>query len=451
MNRVPLPDQLPYRFQSPRVSSFWVSTSRLFVRYLMRRIQWLREFEFEGLEHLRPLLTRGDGVLITPNHPDFSDPGVMFEMSRRVGRSFCSMAAYQIFTGNAGLRRFLLPRLGVFPVDREGADRASYAAGLDILVRGRHPLVVFPEGEIYHLADRLTPLREGAAAMAVSAARKQLAAGRTVWIVPAAIKYRFLDGYDPLPELHELMDDLEARFTWSKVPGRPLIDRLYRYAEGLLTLKELEHLDAPRTGPLKARIGALLAHILDGMEERHHIPPRPLPAPVRVKDLRRACLLELADPQTTPERKATLRRDLDDLFLAIQLFSYPGDYVRECPTVERLAEILTKFEQDSLRVNQPAPRSPRRAVVRLGEPIDVGRRLAPGGRSPGLGSTLTAELETRIQALLDEIGPGRPLPEAMIAPRSRAESPHLAAGGSTQHQPDERIRGLMVDPPVVPH
>ncbi len=414
MNRLPLPDELPYHFQPPRVSPFWVSTTRLLVRYLMRRVQWLREFEFSGLEHLRPLLGRGDGVLITPNHPDFSDPGVMFEMSRRLGQSFCYMAAYQIFAGNAGLRRYILPRIGVFPVDREGADRASYAAGLDLLVKGRHPLVIFPEGEIYHLADRLTPFREGAAAMAVSAARKRAETRKTVWIVPVAIKYRFLDGYDPLPELHDLMDDLEARFNWAVVPGRPLMDRMYRYAEGLLTLKELEYFNEPRPGPLKERIANFLAQILDEMEVRHQIPRRNVPAPIRVKELRRSCLKALADPQTTPEQKSRLRLDLEALFLAISLFSYPGNYVRECPTVERLAEILTKFEQDTLRVNQPAPRSPRRAVVRLGEPIDVGRRLEPGGRSPGLGATLTAELESRIQSLLDEIGPGRPLPEAMI-------------------------------------
>ena len=417
MNRLPLPDQLPYQFQSPRVSPFWVSTSRLLVRYLLRRVQRLGDFEFSGLEHLAPLLKRGDGVLITPNHPDFSDPGVMFEMSRRLGSSFCYMAAYQIFAGGAGLRRYLLPRLGVFPVDREGADRASYSAGLDILVKGRYPLVIFPEGEIYHLADRLTPLREGAAAMAVSAARKLAEAGKTTWVVPVGIKYRFLDGYDPLPELHDLMDDLEARFNWLRSSDRSLMERMYRYAEGMLILKELEYCEAPRHGPLKGRLASMMAEILDRIEARHHAPRRDEPAPIRVKELRRACLKALADPATTAEQKTTLRRELDDLHLVIQLFSYPGDYVRECPTVERLAEILTKFEQDALRVNQPAPRTPRKAVVRLGEPIDVGARLAPGGgRTPGLASTLTAELEARIQSLLDQIGPGRPLPEFMTTP-----------------------------------
>src|SRR5208337_4167925 len=71
-----------------------------------------------GLEHLKALKGKGDGVLITPNHPDVADPAVMFMISRRAGVPFCYMAAYQIFTGNAGLRKFILPRLGVFPVDR---------------------------------------------------------------------------------------------------------------------------------------------------------------------------------------------------------------------------------------------------------------------------------------------------------------------------------------------
>ena len=422
MNRLPLPDQLPYRFLPPRVSPFWVSTSRLFVRYSMRRLQWLRGFDFSGLEHLRSVIRRGDGVLITPNHPDFVDPGVMFELSRRLGLPFCYMAAYQIFSGGPGLRKFILPRLGVFPVDREGADRAAFGAGLNILVKGHNPLVIFPEGEIYHLADRLTPLREGAAVLAVSAAKKKAGEGKTVWIVPTAIKYRFLDGYDPLPELHNLMGDLEARFTWSNTPGRPLLERMYRYAEGLLTLKELEYFDAPRSGALKERISGLRSHLLDKMEDRRCGMRHDDPVPVRVKNLRSVCLKALADPQANPGEKAKLRQDLNDLFLVIQLFSYPGDYVRECPTVERLAEILTKFEQDALGVNVPAPRSPRRAVVRLGEPIDVGRRLSSGGRTRDLSSALTAELELRIQGLLDEIGPGRPLPEAMVGGTTRSSS-----------------------------
>src|SRR4051812_48695508 len=112
MNRLPLSDELPYRFHPPRVSPFWVTTSRLYAKYLLRRLQWIRTIDVDGLEHMTPLLGRGDGVMTTPNHPDSADPYVVFEMSRRAGRPFCYMAAYQLFSGTAGLRRFILPRLG---------------------------------------------------------------------------------------------------------------------------------------------------------------------------------------------------------------------------------------------------------------------------------------------------------------------------------------------------
>ncbi|HEX8201960.1 MAG TPA: hypothetical protein VF590_15905, partial [Isosphaeraceae bacterium] len=105
-------------------------------------------------------------------------------------------------------------------------------------------------------------------------------------------------------------------------------------------------------------------------------------------------------------------RDLDDVFVAVQAFSYPGDYLTEHPTLERIAETLTKLDEDLLRDNDYAPPlGPRRAVVRIGAPIDVGARLAESGKSRQAMSALTTELERRIQGLLDEIGPGRPLLE----------------------------------------
>ena len=102
--------------------------------------------------------------------------------------------------------------------------------------------MIFPEGEIYFLADRLTPLREGAAALAATAAKRLAKRGKTVWVVPVGIKYRFLDGHDPTPAFASVMDRLEDRFTWRPRPDRPLVERIYRYAEGMLGLKELEYL-----------------------------------------------------------------------------------------------------------------------------------------------------------------------------------------------------------------
>ena len=71
----------------------------------------------------------------------------------------------------------------------------------------------------------------------------------------------------------------------------------------------------------------------------------------------RACSGELP-------RRVEARRDLEDLFLVIQIFSYPGDYVRLNPTVERVAETLMKCEEDILGVDQAPPRpAPGRGQV----------------------------------------------------------------------------------------
>ncbi len=421
MDRMPLVDQFPYQFTRPRVVPHWTFLGRLGNRlWLLPRAGKVAALDIQGVEHLRPLLDRDDGILIAPNHSDNADAAVLFEASRRIGRPFTYLAAFQIFRGPA---RFLLPRVGAFPVDREGADIRAFKAGVEILSGGRNPLVVFPEGEIYHVSDRLTPLREGAVAFATTAAKRLARSGKTVWIVPAGLKYRFLEGHDPTPALVALMGRLEARFTWLPRPDRSLVERIYRYAEGLLALKELEILGECKSGPLKGRIAALRDAILDRIEGHRACRRRDDPVPVRIKELRRACLEALREPGIAADRVADLQRDLNDLFVAVQLFSYPGDYVREQPTLERIAETLVKFEQDTLGARIAPPRGPRRATLRLGEPIDVGGRLADHARPRDAIGAITAELEGRIQSLLDEIGPGRTIADRPEVNRPREGGP----------------------------
>jgi len=328
------------------------------------------------------------------------------------------------------MARHLLPRIGAFPIDREGADLRAFKAGVEILARGRQPLVIFPEGEVYHVCDRLTPLREGAVAFATSAARRRADSGRTVWIVPTAIKYRFLDGHDPTPALREVMDRLEARFTWWPRSDRPLVERIYGYAEGLLSLKELEILGESKAGPLKGRIVGLRDAILDRIEDRRVGKRRADSVPVRVKELRKVCLEALRRPGVTPEEARATRSDLNDLFVALQLFSYPGDYVREDPTLERIAETLLKFEQDTMGAEAAVPRGPRRAIVRFGEPIDVAARLAELGKPRVVVGRITEELASRIQGLLDAIGPGRPIADIPPAQAPREAGLAIAGEGS---------------------
>ena len=95
----------------------------------------------------------------------------------------------------------------------------------------------------------------------------------------------------------------------------------------------------------------------------------------------------------------------------IQIFSYPGDYVRPIPTARARGRDLMKCEEDFLQVDQAPPRAPRRALVRIGEPIDLTARWPSEGRSRSrqLVPALTSEIEGKLQALLDAMPPGRSL------------------------------------------
>jgi 1-acyl-sn-glycerol-3-phosphate acyltransferase len=427
MKRLPLADQLAYRFIPPKPGRFWFWLGKFYSRYRIRREQRVAEFDIQGLDRLRALLAAGDPVLITPNHADHADCFVIYELSRRLGRPFAYMAAYQIFTG---LARWVLPRVGVFSVDREGADLSAYKAAVNLLAEGSRPLVIFPEGEIYRVAERVTPLREGAFAIALSAARKLEGTGRRVWVVPVGLCYRFLEGHDPLPALRSLMDRLETRFTWRVQSHRPLVERVLRYGDGILGLKEVEYLGSPQPGSLKERLIGLMEGILRSIETRRLAGRRASTIPERVKDLRRACLEVLENPAIARDSPTAqeARDDLEELFLVIQLFSYPGDYVRSNPTVERVAETLMKCEEDFLQVDQAPPRAPRRAVVRIGDPIDMtGRLAAPGGsRSRQAVPALASEVEATLQELLDAMPPGQALVEGSSHDRgARPPSPEV--------------------------
>jgi 1-acyl-sn-glycerol-3-phosphate acyltransferase len=416
MKRLPLSDELAYKFIPPRHSPLWFWLGGYYALLRNRREQKIVESDVQGLERLSTLLARGDSVLITPNHPDHADCFVLYEISRRLKRPFTYMAAYQIFTGAA---RWVLPRIGVFSVDREGADLSAFKTAVSLLAEGNFPLVIFPEGEIYRVAERVTPLREGAFAIAAAAARKLEGTGRKLWILPVGMCYRFVDGHDPLPALRSLMDRLETRFTWRVQDHRPLVERILHYADGILSLKEVEYLGSPASGTFKDRAANLMERILAGMEGRLLKGRRATTTPERVKELRRACLELLVKPEC--QKGSVLwqsaRNDLEDLFVVMQIFSYPGDYVRLKPTVERLAETLMKCEEDFLGVDQAPPRAARRVVVRIGEPLDLSDRLAAAGQSKPrqLVPLLAVEIEARIQSLLDSMPPGRPADELATA------------------------------------
>lgn len=432
MNKQPY--TTPPRWWPPKLTPRCVRLSRRYRRWQLRSKQQVQEVQVRGQEHLLGALAAGHGVLITPNHPAHYDSAALYLAADQLDVPLYFMTAWQVFGMSSRFERIAMQRLGCFSIDRENADRRAYKQAVDILQNERYPLVIFPEGDIYHITDRVTPFREGAAAITLAAARRS---SRPIVVVPCGIKFWYVD--DPLPGLLDLMSRLEEKLLLRPEPNRELPDRIYRFAGALLALKEIDYLGSAQSGVLSDRINRLAESILQKIESRHSPDVAARQIPQRVKELRRKIIQNVgqcnaADTNQQPRIQA-LSRDMDDLFVVMQLFSYPGDYLPADPTVERLAETIDKFEEDVFQKELPTVHGRRRVEVCFGPPIPVPAGSQGRGGVAGLSNkmqSLVQELVTQLNDAIDTIRSAKdePLPNpklhilpARYQPNARRKSP----------------------------
>ena len=90
---------------------------------------------------------------------------------------------------------------------------------------------------------------------------------------------------------------------------------------------------------------------------------------------------------------------MDDLFFVMQLYSYPGNYLRDNQSIERIAETLDKIEEDVMDLEVPTVKGRRRVTVRFGEPIPV----TTGNERRRSSAELTTTIHDAVQSLLEGI------------------------------------------------
>ena len=388
------PYQTPPRWWSPMLSPASFRLWRPVRKRIRLQYHRLLDIEIRGLENLRQCIDAKHGVLITPNHSCHADPTVVYWVADQLKVPFYFMATWQIFLRANWLRTLILRQHGCFSVDRDGTDIRAFKQSVEILKNGRFPLVIFPEGEIYHINKQVTPFRDGPAAMALMASKHT---ERPISCVPCGIRYQYIS--DPTNELMELMDRLEERILWRPKHHLTLKERIYHFAEAILGLKEQEFLGHTRTGTLPERIQGLAEFILSGIEEKYGIKDHTPTLPERVKACRRHAIHLIENENLSEAEHNAAQLDLDDIFVVTQLFSYPGNVSTGTPTIEEIAETMDKFEEDVLQASTAAIRGTRRAVIEFGDPIPV--KQEKGGKDQT--HALTEQLEHCVQELLDGI------------------------------------------------
>lgn len=393
-----LRNDLPYTFRPPKTNG-WLRPLGLHVNrgiHLARKYR-IERIEEQGFARVRELGEDGHSLMLAPNHSDHSDPHVIMELASRHGMRPYFMGAREIFEVSA-IAAWALQGMGVFSVNRDGPDLSAIKTAISLIERGTDPLVIFPEGEIYHHHRRLDPLNEGVASILLKGAAR-LTGGKKAFLVPVGL--RFFHDPGVVETFRDRLSRLEDRIGWTPKPAMPADDRVIRLATGVLALKETEYLGLAGTGGIQQRLSQLCDNLLTEVETRYPKDARAATPPERVRALRyriRRRLLDAENPPSSADRE-TLLDDLDRVFTALQAHSYIGDYLLGDPTTDRRAEMIMKLEEDLLGF--PTYPVARTAKVSAGEPIPVSDLLASGGIPPKGGALqLTALLEKSLGDLL---------------------------------------------------
>jgi 1-acyl-sn-glycerol-3-phosphate acyltransferase len=390
----------PYRFVAPHRGKLWWRLFRPVLSSYLRKSHGIVAVKCRGAERLRASLDAGHGIMLAPNHCRPCDPMVLGVLSDQLARPFYIIASWHLFMQNA-VQSFLLPRLGVFSIHREGADREAIKCAMQLTAAAERPLIVFPEGVISRHNDRLNNLMEGTALMARGAAKQRAALnppGKVV-VHPVAIRY-FFDG-DANAAVAAVLRDIEHRLSWQPHDAMPLEERIAKVGSALLALKEIEYFGAPQPGELAERLQKLIDRLLVPLEaEWLKGRRREKEVVARVKLLRSALVPDMASGGL-PEAELQRRwRQLADIYLAQQLAFYPAGYFGPQPTPERLLETVERFEEDLTDKARIHP--PMRAVVDVGEAIEVSPERTRGGDGDPLMGAIREQLEKMLAASLAE-------------------------------------------------
>jgi hypothetical protein len=316
-------------------------------------------------------------------------------VAREIDTLVFAMASWHLFN-QSRLQAWAIQMMGGFSVYREGLDRQSLDTAIDILVKAKRPLVVFPEGTVFRTNDVLQPLLDGVAFLARTAARRRAKdGGGDVVIHPVAIKYLFHG--DLKASVEPVITSIEHRLTWNTSVGKPLTERVRRIVNALMTLKELEHFGKAREGSVTERQKQLIDHLLSPLEiawcgavQKGNLIPR-------IKNLRSKMVPNLTTGEITSAERDKIWRDLASIYLAQQVGSYPSEYFTQPTTVTRVLETVERLEEDltdRVRVHRPL-----HAIIQVDEAITIGTDKAPKDAE----DPIMVQLRCRLQSMLDAL------------------------------------------------
>jgi hypothetical protein len=166
-------------------------------------------------------------------------------------------------------------------------------------------------------------------------------------------------------------------------------------------LKEIEYFGEPHSGTFAERLQRLIDRLLGPLEVEWLGGVQSGPVIPRVRNLRTKILPEMVEGKVTPEERARRWQQLADIYLAQQLATYPPGYLIQ-PTVDRILEIVEKFEEDI--TDKARLHGHLKVVLEVGEALPVSPERPRGAAQ----DPLMDQLRERLQAMLDHLASESP-------------------------------------------
>jgi hypothetical protein len=354
---------------------------------------------------------------------------------------------------------WLYPRLGGIPIHRGRPDRLALKTAKNLLVNGKMPLAIAPEGATNGHGEMVSPLEFGVAQMGFWGMKELIEGGRTedILIIPIGIQSYYVG--EPWADLEQLLSKLElecglkvdrrdtqvaiAQFQSSKnkeLERQPmqklLYDRLYKIGQYLLYQMEnfygqFYHYEIPeRPSVEKAisrttiskRLHIILNFALQVSESYFNLNPKG-------NKIDRCRRIEQAgwnwiyrEELKNPDELSAIGRKLADriateadlrmwhMRIVESLISITGSYVKDKPTIERFAETtlllwdLIARIQGKNHLHRPVIAN-RRVEMTIGNSISIGdywnRYSISRRESKQAISDVTQKLQEELEATIE--------------------------------------------------
>ncbi len=402
-------------FRPPRLNRTTVKFCWAVLPFILRRFGDIVAVDVPPEDRVRLKALAPERLILTPNHPTIYEPFALFALSRIARMPFHYLANRETFDDHWGLSGWLIQRLGGYSVVRGTADRESFRATRAILAAPAGKVVIFPEGEIYSQNDTLLPFHGGVVQMAFWAledARRAGDAQADIGLLPVAVRYRFTE--DMTGPIARSLGGLERALGLTPEADAAPYTRLRRIGVCVLETMEAEYglkPGRPDADDMTPRMEALRALLLDRAAALIGLSLSPdATLPDRMRALINAVYAvthEEPDGDWSSYRERLHRQQaarvgplMRDLNRVSNWIAVRDNYVRARPTPERMADNLRRLEAEVF--GHVRLRGPRRARIRVGEPIRLAARdAAYRADKRATIAHVTHELEQAVQALLD--------------------------------------------------